>query len=173
MLRKMIKSNKLKIVLGIYLLILAVCFVLGFFFKSNDNVVPTTLLEIVTKVQTTNSFQNFIWCFTNNFAILFITFWVNYWTWGTIGIIWCASSTFILGSVTKFSVALNLWIVPVFISLELMASIIILLSSTYYRFEKNIEKGERQRGIIITLIVVTLILIIVAILETIVLNSMR
>lgn len=173
MLKKMIRSNKIKLILGIHLLIQMAFVVLGFFFKSNDNVIPTTLLEVVTKVQTTNSFQNFVWCFTNNFAILFIIFWVNYWTWGTLGTIWCTSSSFILGSVIKVSIALNLWMVPIFVSLELIASIIILMSSTYYRFEKNLEKEKRQRGIIITLTVVSLILLIAAILETIVLNSMR
>lgn len=170
---KMIRSNKLKLILGIHLLIQMACVIMGFLFKSNDNVVPSTLLEIVTKVQTTNSFQNFVWCFTNNFAILFIVFWVNYWTWGIVGTIWSSSSAFVLGSVIKVSMTLNLWIVPIFISLELIASIIILISSTYYRLEKNIEKGKRQKGIIITLTVVSLILLIAAILETIVLNSMQ
>lgn len=169
----MIRSNKIKLILGMHLLIQMACVVLGFFFKSNDTVIPSTLLEIVTKVQTTNSFQNFVWCFTNNFAILFIIFWVNYWTFGIVGTIWCTSSAFILGSVIKVSMALNLWMVPIFISLELIASIIILLSSTYYRFEKNIEKEKRQRGTMITLAVVALILLIAAILETIVLNSMQ
>lgn len=169
----MIKSTKIKLILGIHLLIQIAFVVIGFCFKSNDNVIPSTLLEIVTKVQTTNSFQNFIWCFTNNFAILFIVFWINYWTFGVVGTIWCTSSAFILGSVIKVSMTLNLWIVPIFVSLELIASIIILLSSTYYRFEKSVGKEKRQRGTIITLGIVALILVIAAVLETIVLNSMR
>ena len=92
----MIRFNKIKLILGVHLLIQMACIVPVLLFKPNDNMIPSTLLEIVTKVQTTNSFQNFVWCFTNNFAILFIIFWVNYWTWGTVGTIWCISSAFIL-----------------------------------------------------------------------------
>ena len=175
---KMIKPNKKTMwAMSICSLIQVICFIVGFFIleffqKTTETVVPTTFLELIPKVQE-NPMQNFLWCFTNNLAILFLAFWVNYWTWGILGTVWCASSSFIIGTIIKFSLVLKLWVVPIFACLELSAVILVVLSSIYYRFEKKLEKEQRHKGIISVYAIVVLLLIIAAIIETFVLKSIR
>lgn len=165
-------TNRTLWIVAICSLIQIVCFLLGFFYKTSETVMPTTFLEMIPKVQA-NSMQNFLWCFANNLAILFLAFWVNYWSWGILGTVWCASSSFIIGAVIKFSLVLKLWAVPVFACLELSAIIIVVLSSVYYRFEKELEKEKRHKGITTVYAIVVVLLIIAAIIETFVLKSMR
>lgn len=66
----------------------------------------------------------------------------------------------------------NSWISVFFSVLELLASMIIILSSTYFRSEK-FEKKVRHRYILIFLLVVAAILLVAAVLETIALNMIN
>lgn len=74
-----------------------------------------------------------------------------------------------LGAVIEFALICNSWISVFFSVLELLASMIIILSGTYFRFEK-FEKKVRHRYILIFLLVVAAILLVAAVLETIALN---
>ena len=97
------------------LIVQIACFVGGIYFSSNSNVISSNFLEMLTKVQTTNSLQNFFWCSTNNLAVLFIVFWLSYWTFGIIGTFWCANFSFMLGLMVKLSPIIGSWISVCFI----------------------------------------------------------
>lgn len=169
--------NKIKIkvihIICFFQLILQITFLIfGICFKSDSNVLDTNFLSLLTKVQSTNTLQSFFWCFTNNIAVLYAIFWFNYWSFGVIGSVWCIGSCFMLGAVIEFAVIYNSWIAIFFIILELLASMIIILSSTYFRFEK-FEKKDRQRYILTVLFIVAVILLIAAVLETNALSLIR
>ena len=156
----------LQSILQITFLIFGICF------KSDSNVLDAGFLSLLTKVQSTSTLGNFFWCFTNNVAVLYTIFWFNYWSFGIIGTVWCAGSSFMLGAVIEFALIYNSWISVFFIVLELLASMIIILSSTYFRFEK-LERKVRERYILIVLFVVTVILLVAAVLETIALSIIK
>ncbi len=166
-------------------------FIWGMHFRSDSNDISANILGMLTKIQTTSNFQNFFWCFTNNLSVLFIVFWLSYWTFGIIGTLWCTNSSFALGAMIKFSFIVHSWISLCFILLELMASIFTVVSSTYFRIEKfkfknfckknqiniNDEKyktteRKQEKNMLITVITVAFVLLIAAILETIALSLM-
>lgn len=187
-----IKFKKIYLIGLLQLIIQIAFFVWGICFKSNSNVIPTNFLEILTKVQTTNSFQNFIWCFTNNLTVLFIAFWVSYWTFGIIGTVWCANSSFMLGAMIKLSLSVNSWIAVCFMLLELIAVMIAALSSAYFRFEKSkfkkffeknyididderrkTAKRKREKNILIILALIFNVSLVAAILEAVALSLIK
>lgn len=187
-----IKFKKVYLIALFQLFIQIAFFIWGICFKSNSNVIPTNFLEMLSKVQTTSSLQNFIWCFTNNLTVLFIVFWINYWTFGIIGTMWCANSSFILGAMIKLSLSIGSWVAVCFMLIELIASIIVILTGTYFRFEKHkfkrfckrnyidvdnavrkTTKKKREKNILITLAMVASILLIAAVLEMASLNSIK
>lgn len=164
-------------------------FIWGVCFRSDSSDIPANILGMLSKIQTTSNFQNFVWCFTNNFSVLFIVFWLSYWTFGIIGTLWCANSSFALGAMIKFSFVLHSWISLCFILLELIASIFTVMASTYFRIEKfkfknfceknqiniNDEKckiieRKQEKNMLITVVTVVFVLLIAAILETIALS---
>ncbi|MDR1628552.1 MAG: hypothetical protein LBR79_07290 [Oscillospiraceae bacterium] len=49
---------------------------------------------------------------------------------------WCINSSFMLGVVVKLSLSVGSWISVCFMALEFVAAIVVVLSSTYFRFEK-------------------------------------
>ncbi len=179
------KFKKTYIISLVQLIIQFACFIWGICFTSNSNVVSTNFLEILTKIQVTNSWQNFIWCFTNNLSVVFIVFWLSYWSFGVLGTLWCANSAFMLGAMIKFSIMTNSWISVCFILLELTASIIAMLSSTYFifnriskknylhGFEYETEKKKREKNILLSLLIIASIFLIAAILETVALNLIK
>ncbi len=195
--KKLIIMHKIKFkkiyLIGLLQLIFEISFFIwGIYFKSNSNIISSNFLEVLTKVQTTNDLQNFIWCFTNNLVVLFIIFWLSYWTFGIIGTLWCANSSFMLGSIIKLSIGIGSWISVIFILLELSASIIMILFSTYFRFEKSkfkkfckknyinmndeickTVKKKREKNILIILSLIATILLIAAILETFALSLIK
>ena len=181
-------KNKFKKIYWISLaqiIIQIACFIWGIYFVSNSDIMPTNFLEMLTKIQTTNNWQNFIWCLTNNLSVLFIVFWLSYWTFGVAGTLWCANSAFMLGAMIKLSVTINSWISVSFMLLELTASIIVMVSSTYFMFDKNskknyiyeyeyeMEKKKREKNILFFLLITAGILLVAAILETIALSSIQ
>ena len=113
-----IKFKKVYLISLLQLIFQITFFVWGIYFESNSDVIPSNFLEILTKVQTTNALQNFIWCFTNNVAVLFIVFWLSYWTFGIIGTLWCANSSFMLAAMIKLSLGIGSWISVCFMLLE-------------------------------------------------------
>lgn len=162
--------KKIYIVGLIQLIFQVVFFVLGFNFKPNSDNISSNFLEVLTKVQTTNSFQNFIWCFTNNLAVLFIVFWLSYWSWGILGTLWCANSSVIMGKLIKLSLMINSWISICFILIELIASWAVMVSSTYFRIDKCLKSELREKYILRVMGIITIILILAALLETLALN---
>ncbi len=188
---KKVSENMIKKFKKIYLISLTqialqiMFFIWGINFKSDSNTISANILGMLTKIQTTNNLQNFIWCFTSNFAVLFIVFWISYWTFGVIGTLWSIDSSFALGSMVKVSLILNSWLSICFVFLEFIASIIAVTASTYFRIEKfkikdaSIEneisktiKKKQEKRISFTLVMIVFILLIAAILETIVLSLM-
>ena len=166
--------NKIKIkvihIICFFQLILQITFLIfGICFKSDSNVLDTNFLSLLTKVQSTNTLQSFfgalqiILQFYMRFSGLII---------GVIGSVWCIGSCFMLGAVIEFAVIYNSWISIFFIILELLASMIIILSSTYFRFEK-FEKKDRQRYTLTVLFIVAVILLIAVVLETNALSLIR
>ncbi len=166
------KCNFKKIIwLGLVQLIFqVVLFIFGFNFEPNSDSISSNFLEILTKVQITNSFQNFIWCFTNNLAVLFIVFWLSYWSWGILGTLWCANSSFVMGKLIKLSLVINSWISICFILLELIASWVVIVSSTYFRIDKCLKVELREKYILRIMGIIAIILILAAFLETLALN---
>jgi len=189
---KKIKLKKIYII-SVFQILLQIAFLVwGIHFKSNSNIVDTNFLSLLTKIQTTGSLQNFIWCLTNNITVLFVIFWLSYWTFGIIGILWCVNSSFMLGAIIEISLIERSWISIWFVLLEFLASMIIVLSSTYFRFEKfrfkkdckknhidvddekyKLGNKKREKNILIIFAVVTAILLIAATLETIALSLIK
>ena len=182
-----IKWNKLYSINIAQIILFISFFLWGFNFKSESNVISTNILGMLTKVQTTNTMQNFLWCFSHNLTIMFIVFWISYWTFGVVGTIWCVNNAFMLGGLIKLSLTSvnNPWLSVTFMILELLAAIILALTSTYFVLFKNrkknyiyeneyeIEKKNRQKNVLITLGIIAIILLIAAIIETIVLSLIK
>lgn len=186
------RSKKIKYVLIAQLVFQIVCLILGFNFKSDTNVVSSSILGMITKVQCTNNLQNFIWVFTHNLAMMFIIFWISYFTFGIIGTFWCINNSFMIGTLTKSYFAImgnSAWLSFLFMALELIAAILVTLSSTYFKLEKynfkktfknkvdfdeiyKIEKKKHEKNILYVFAVVAIVLLTAAILETIVLSSL-
>lgn len=161
----------------------------GFYFKSDNNTISSSILGIVTKVQCTNDFQNFIWLFSHNLTIMFLSFWLSYFTFGVIGTIWSINNAFMLGALTKIyrSILNNGWLSITFMAIEFVATLIITFSSTYFRSEKTylkkfnnesiysrdymIKKKAYEKNILRIFMIVAILLLISAILETLVLHS--
>lgn len=185
------KVKKVYLINLAQLILQVVFFIWGMYFKSDSQNISASTLGMLTKIQTTSNFQNFFWCFTNNFSVLFIVFWLSYWTFGIIGTLWCANSSFVLGAMVKFSFVIRSWISPCFMLLELIASMFIVIASTYFRIEKfkfknfceenqinidskrlKIAKRKQEKNMLITMVTVAFILLIAATLETVALNLM-
>ena len=164
--------------------------IMGFYFKSDNNVVSSSILGMVTKVQCTNDVQNFIWLFTHNLTVMFLGFWFNYFTFGIVGTFWSINNAFMLGTLIKiyWNILDNAWLSILFVAIEFATTLITIFSSTYFRFEKTcfkkkfdneficsenyiIKKKAYEKNILHTFLLVTLLLLISAILETIVLHS--
>ncbi|MDR1627179.1 MAG: stage II sporulation protein M [Oscillospiraceae bacterium] len=160
-------NRKNKIITISQLIIVGAFFIWGIFFRAESNsILPSNVLGMLTKVQTTSNWQNFLWCFSNNLAVLFIIFWLNYWTFGAVGTIWCANSAFTLGALIKFSIISKLWLSVIFMLLELVASVLMMIASMRQKFEKNYKK------MLIYFLIIAVTLLVAAILETIVLKNM-
>ena len=186
--KKVIQVNYLsaaQVVLQIILLIW------GFNFKSDSNEVSSTILGMVSKVQSTNDIQNFVWLFTHNLTIMFIVFWVSYLSFGIIGTLWCINNAFMLGALAKVYLIFidNSWLAILFMSLEFIAAAVVMVSSTYFRIEKyklkktfknslsgfdekyiSIKK-KLEKNILYVFAVLAITLFVAAILETVVLGS--
>ncbi|MDR2074526.1 MAG: hypothetical protein LBP36_04140 [Oscillospiraceae bacterium] len=161
-------NRKIKIISMSQLAVVTVFFVWGILFRAESNgVLPSNVLGMLTKVQTTSDWQNFLWCFSNNLAVLFIIFWLNYWTYGILGGLWCANSAFTLGALIKFSIISKLWLSVIFMLLELSSSVFMMISSTFLKFKKDYKKT------LISFLIIAIILFVAAILETIVLKLYR
>ena len=188
------KFKKIYFISLFQLLIQIGVFVWGLCFQSNanENVMSANFLDIITKVQTTNPIQNFLFCFINNLVLSFILFWVNYWTFGTIGTIWSVNNCFILGSMVQLAFIVNSWLIVCFVSIEFIAIIITTILSAYFRFEKfkikkffkkarikvddeiyKDTKTKQEKKILISLALIALVLLIAAILETIALSLIK
>lgn len=189
-----VKLEEVCIIICLFQILLQIVFLIwGVNFESNSNVINTNFLNLLTKVQTNSPLQNFAWCFSNNLIVMFIIFWINYWTFGILGTLWCANSSFMLGSLIKYSLVINSWLSICFILLELIDSLIIISTSTYFRFERfkfkkfckennnvsnvNIEDEKRnafkektRKNILVTFAIVACVLLIAAMLETVVLS---
>lgn len=185
------KLNKTHLINLVQILIIIVFFIIGFNFKPDGNTISSTVLSMLTKVQTTDSLQNFIWLFTHNLMINFVIFWISYFSFGVIGTLWCISNTFMLGLLTKLYLTIidNVWLALLFMSLEFIAAIITMVSSTSFRIEKfklkktfkyslsgfdenyTSKKKKLERNILYVFGMVAVILFVAAILETVVLGT--
>lgn len=158
--------------------------IFGFVSRFDSHVISTNFLGLLTKIQTTSSFQNFVWCFTNNFFVLFIIFWISYWSFGLVGVLWCTNSSYVLGVVLAFSCDIHSLVAIIFVLLEFACSVVIVEASIYFRFSKykfskfceinyidkdnpiyQTWKSKQDKNVLITLGVVASILLIAAILE--------
>ncbi len=167
-----LKFRKIYILIIIQIIIEVACLIWGCNFSAETNTISENFLEIITKVQTTNIWQNFIWCLGNNVSVMFIVFWLNYWTWGIFGTFWSINSSFCLGILVKLCLSMNLYIAVCFIILEWMASIISVMSTTYFRFiRREIDKQVWQIKILKSMGIIAGLLTIAAVLEAIALNS--
>jgi hypothetical protein len=158
-------NKKIKIIIISQLIIVGAFFIWGILFRAeSNNVLPSNILGMLTKVQTMSDWQNFLWCFSNNLAILFIIFWLNYLTYGVLGGLWCANSAFTLGALIKFSIISKLWLSVIFMLLELSSSVFMMISSTFLKFKKDYKKT------LISFLIIAIILFVAAVLEMIVLK---
>ncbi len=186
------KWEKIKIIFSLQILLQIAFLICGITFKPNSNVINTNFLSMLTKVQAFSNLQNFIWCFSNNLIVMFIIFWINYWTFGVVGTIWSINSSLLLGSIIEYSLIINSWISVSFVLLEFIVSIITIVSSTYFRFERfkskrilkinsnetnnkkyKLDKKLREKHILFMFGTIATILLISAILETIDLNLIK
>ena len=160
------------------------CFIWGFFYSSNAVSIQPHFLSTMSRIQNTGNLQNFIWCFSNNLCILFVSFWANYFTYGIVGTILCFNSVFLLGSISKFVISVSWYRYLSFILMEFLNILIIAISSTYFTYQKNckknylynneyeLEKKARERGVLRVFLVVAIITITAATIETALLTTM-
>lgn len=166
--------------------------ILGFNFKSDSSEISSTILGMVSKVQTTNDIQNFIWLFTHNLTIMFVVFWVSYLSFGVIGTLWSINNAFMIGALAKVYLTFvnNVWLTLLFMSLEFIAAAVVMVSSTNYRIEKSklkkaykknpygseeefiSGKKKLEKLMLYVFGIVAGILLVAAVLETIVLSSL-
>ncbi len=186
------KIKALHYLLTAQLILQIVFLIFGFNFKSDANAVSSSILGMITKVQCTNNLQNFAWAFTHNLTMMFIIFWLSYFSFGIIGTLWCINNSFMIGALAKVYFLVidnNVWLSILFMALELIAAILVTLSSTYFRLEKHnfkkafknkigsdeiykIKKKKHEKNILHVFAVVAIVLLIAAIFETIVLSSL-
>lgn len=172
-------------------LILPIIFLIwGFNFRSNNQVISSAILGMITKVQCTNLLQNFIWLFTHNLMVMFVSFWLSYFSFGIIGTLWCINNAFMIGQLSRvyLGVINDTWAAILFMLLEFVAAIITMASSTYLRFKKfNLKKTnndkiysaenyakykkKHEKNILFVYAIIAIILLIAAILESVVLSS--
>lgn len=163
----------------------------GFHFKSDSSEVSSTILGMVSKVQSTNDIQNFVWLFTHNLTIMFVVFWVSYFSFGIIGTLWTINNAFMIGALAKVYLIFvdDAWLALLFMSLEFIAATLVMVSSTSFRIEKSklkkafkyslsgfdenyiSRKKKLERNILYVFGMVAVILFVAAILETIVLST--
>lgn len=167
-------------------------FIIGMNFRSESSMMSSVLLGILTKVQVTNDFQNFIWAFSNNISILFIIFWISYWTFGVMGCICCINLSFVLGTIMQLAIAMNSLSAISFVAFEFLATLIITLTSFKFRIDKfdftkmcekesivpediscKVWKQKHHKKIIMTFLCISIILLVAAVLETYVLKSIQ
>lgn len=162
----------------------------GFNFKADNQIISSAILGMITKVQCTNWLQNFIWLFTHNIMIMFVAFWLSYFSFGIVGILWCINNAFMIGQLSKvyLDVIDDAWVAILFMLLEFVAAIITMVSSTYFRFKKfslkktvndkiysaeNYVKNKKkhEKNILFVYAIIAIILLIAAVLESVVLSS--
>lgn len=163
----------------------------GFNFKSDSSEISSTILGMISKVQSTNDIQNFVWLFTHNLTIMFIVFWVSYLSFGIIGTLWSINNAFMLGALAKVYLMFidNAWLALLFMSLEFIAATLVMVSSTKFRIEKSKLKDKfkyslsgfdenyisikkkLERNILHVFGIVVIILFVAAIFETVVLGT--
>lgn len=183
-----VKFKRYYLIIFSQLVLQILFFILGINFNSPESNIHTSFLEILTKVQINNVWQDFIWCLTNNIAVVFIVFWLNYWTWGIVGTLWGINNSFILGAVFRFCFILNSWLSVCFVMLEFIALVYSSLGGSYFRFKKDgfkkslnlfhitdekysAIKTRQEKNIVINFLAIFIILFVAAVLESIVLNS--
>ncbi len=162
----------------------------GFNFKTDNQIISSTILGMIAKVQCTNWLQNLIWLFTHNLTIMFLIFWVSYFSFGVIGTLWCINNAFMIGQLSKVYLGVidDAWVAILFMLLEFVAAIITMVSSTYFRLKKfnlkkaandkiysaeNYEKYKKkhEKNILFVYAIIAIILLIAAVLESVVLSS--
>lgn len=185
------RQNKKYFINLVQLLIIIVFFIIGINFKAEGSTISSTILSMLTKVQTSTPLQNFIWLLTHNLTVMFLVFWLSYFSFGVIGTLWCISDSFMIGMLAKSYVAIinNSWLSILFMVLELIAAILVTLSSTYFKLERHnfkkafrnkidfdeiykIEKKKHEKNILYVFAAVAIVLLIAAIIETIVPSSL-
>lgn len=147
--------NKNIWIICICFVIQVVCFSLGLY-KS----VHITTLEVIPKVHMYLT-RNFLLCLAISSFVLFIEFWLNYWTYGFIGTVLCAGLVFKIGTFVKASFVLNSWQAFIFLCLELILVISAVLLGVYYKFENN----KNCKTITLSCLLVIFILFLGALLE--------
>ena len=186
--KKVTQVNFLSVSQVVLQIIFLIC---GFNFKSDSNEVSSTILGMVSKVQSTTDLQNFVWLFTHNLTIMFVIFWVSYFSFGVIGTLWCINNAFMIGALAKiYLIAIdNVWLSISFMSLEFITASVVMVSSTIFRVEKFklkktfknslsgfdenyiSRKKKLEKNILYVFGVIATTLLIAATLETIVLGS--
>lgn len=164
---KLSKTHKL-LICQVILQILFV--ILGCSISIKSNVVSTPMLAMLTKLQCSSWIQNFLHCFLNNIVVMFIMFWISYWTCGIVGTLWGLNTSFMIGTIAKVIVLftnLPIKILSItFLTMELISSVSIVCSSTYFRLsKKNMEKPVREKGIMSVMSLVGLVLLVAGIIE--------
>lgn len=156
----MVKNpNKTKWIISTCSIIYILFFLAGIFSNTNQET------EVISKIHL-NLTHNFIWCLTIELIIFLVAFWVNYWTWGIVGSLLCMVSTYTLGTIVKLSFDINSWLVFIAACLESLAILFVVLLSVYYKFENDFKKKQLCKGIMSIYILVTFILFIWALIES-------
>ncbi len=68
------RQNKKYFINLVQLLIIIVFFIIGINFKAEGSTISSTILSMLTKVQTSTPLQNFIWLLTHNLTVMFLVF---------------------------------------------------------------------------------------------------
>ena len=130
--------------------------------QSETNIIDLKFIKLSAKAQCNNWLSNFVFLLTNNIAIEFVLFWLNFWTYGIIGTIFLLSSSFAMGLVSKLLIELDLFYGISFVLLELVVSAFVFTKSLDFRLLKT--KIEYDHMIKIFK-VVSLLLIVAALIE--------
>lgn len=120
-------------------IILIVCGLLsGIFHRNNTTTISMGFVSMATKSFYTNYWQNLLWLLSNNFAVLFLAYFANYWTAGILGTLWTVRTAFIFGVLYKLYIYFpNKFLSLFFVTLELISASAVAIASTYHTIEKQ------------------------------------
>ncbi|BED91530.1 MAG: hypothetical protein CfP315_0018 [Candidatus Improbicoccus pseudotrichonymphae] len=158
-----------------------ILFFVSSFFSINTNCsrenscisITPFMMDFYSKGMLPGALQSFFLFFITNFALSFLGFWANYWTFGVLGTLFFSFNARILGLLVNLFSLFKFWLAVIFIMLEFLALSIANFSGVYFRLCKINDMNKKYRNIFIVMMVIAGLLILASFLEIIVIKIIK